>query len=534
MKPNKLIYIYSYLYSILRITVGLITTALLVSMMGVGSYVQAVDHYIQTDSFGMVATGVGVVSPDTDKIDNAEWRISFLGRDELDLEQVLPVESFLSVIEDADPPKKVVFEESVIYSGSAVLDQPVRLAASGNVSALVAHPSAIGTTVLEHPSYGEIYMEGSNIGYALVRAADQGVIDDPEESEFEYSRNPTLLITVHGAQQGEAQVELWQEEAAEKFRLASLAAGAYFHGYNVRWDSLRSNRSQVKAVGRRVARFLSDKIGGWDVVVLGYSRGGIFAHELGLSIESHPKVRNSTIVLLDATASTLFGDVFPVAGGSGGGWLLNCYDDLPFSPNEIADLLGAVVDDRRIVGYESKLIKVKMCEGIIVPGLKAVCSHNYFAVEFVGSHLDAVIDEVLSNKMSGVYVAASSRGVVEEIVVRESASGNFVDLSFELDSQGRYILTLDSKLSNLVPVGSRIVVGSNGVSAGLAVLVASANIAITHEGIAGAVDVPFAEAVVRVGGDDIVNVEASLGGIIAIDASGMGTCITGFGSTKCI
>ena len=61
-----------------------------------------------------------------------------------------------------------------------------------------------------------------------------------------------------------------------------------------------------------VKDFLNTRIDKWDVVIIGHSRGGIFANDLSAKLVGYGKIANLHTVLLDPTATSVLADFYPM------------------------------------------------------------------------------------------------------------------------------------------------------------------------------------------------------------------------------
>ena len=129
------------------------------------------------------------------------------------------------------------------------------------------------------------------------------------ENTITRSYRPTLFVTIHGAnlnESGGSDIQDFQNTIMEDLRGKDLSYNAAV--WTVNWDSTKPNRRQVKMLHRQIQSFLDDQQYAWDVVLVGFSRGGIFANEVALKLDSNEKVNRLYTVLLDPTAVSSFND----------------------------------------------------------------------------------------------------------------------------------------------------------------------------------------------------------------------------------
>lgn len=123
---------------------------------------------------------------------------------------------------------------------------------------------------------------------------------------------PTLFVTIPGANFDNSDgrgVQTFQSDISQFIRRQALDYNAAV--WNVSWDSLKPNRRQVKMLQRQIINFLDDQRYDWDVVIVGFSRGGIFANELALQLEGNENIHYLYTVLLDPTAALSINDHYP-------------------------------------------------------------------------------------------------------------------------------------------------------------------------------------------------------------------------------
>jgi len=137
-----------------------------------------------------------------------------------------------------------------------------------------------------------------------------------------FHHRPTLFISIGGAKIDYSLKNLngtgvadWQKKMNGTdltSRIHDLVNGDHQVAYMyVDWYSMRQNRPQVKALAKHVKNFLKNRTNQWDVALVGHSRGGVFAHELSKELVSSEKIVNLHTFLIDPTAATTWGDVYP-------------------------------------------------------------------------------------------------------------------------------------------------------------------------------------------------------------------------------
>ena len=170
-----------------------------------------------------------------------------------------------------------------------------------------------------------------------------------------FHRRPTLFISLHGASVHKGAQE-WQFNLDAEL-VKNVSKDSQYKHFIVSWDGLKPLRGQVKDLSKIVQKFIQAKVQPWDVVIIGHSRGGIFAHELSESVAEMANVEHTLTVLLDPTAAIPFGDTFPrrkPGGGQVKGY--NFYDQkgwlAPGLPGPVA-----TVSDQSISGYSNQTVR---------------------------------------------------------------------------------------------------------------------------------------------------------------------------------
>ncbi len=129
-----------------------------------------------------------------------------------------------------------------------------------------------------------------------------------------YNYRPTLFVTLQGAAQNDGP-DSWQNDFHTRIQSMLIRPTAARHSqfvhFQVDWDSLKPMSGQVKNLTGQIRSFLSQRANKWDVVIVGFSRGGIFANTVSKKIFGHNKINNLHTFLLDPTAARPFGDLYP-------------------------------------------------------------------------------------------------------------------------------------------------------------------------------------------------------------------------------
>lgn len=276
-------------------------------------------------------------------------------------------------------------------------------------------------------------------GSVILRNEDKGVFEYADNSVRSVTKTsfistshasgvtfpyrPTLYISIPGFGT-EKEPHAWQYSLADRLApLSSTVSGAQVYQHKhfmVSWDSDKSLGSQPRQLEDMVNTFLKNKTLEWDVVIIGHSRGAIFAHELAEKLVSSSKISNLHTYLLDPTASNLFSDHYPsslpqASGTNHFGSLY--YDGLAWLSDSNID--ATTVGDRNVSGYQMELF--------------ASSSHSVIGDEWVetSSSIEELTDAfafIRSKKPGGSY--APDGGVSGTDLVSVSAESG---LSFDGD-----------------------------------------------------------------------------------------------------
>ncbi len=194
---------------------------------------------------------------------------------------------------------------------------------------------------LSSPTLGVVRINNGQVSSATRTPLD--VLTTPSPTR---AIRPTLFISIPGANFSAPYhgTTPWQTQLSSK--LSTLINTSQYKHFMVDWESLKPMQGQVNDVSDAVKEFLRTKQYAWDVVIVGHSRGGVFAHELAKRLAGYSKISKLHSLLLDPTAATSFGDVYPTQAASGSFGYLK-YDGLPFS----AYGTFTTFSDQLILGY---------------------------------------------------------------------------------------------------------------------------------------------------------------------------------------
>jgi len=168
-----------------------------------------------------------------------------------------------------------------------------------------------GMFILNHKDRGHFKISDGMIRSSTRTPAIRGIKPDP--STVTYSKRPTLFISIQGFSL-EGSIDLWQRQLQESLSVLSVTNDPLYSQFmhmSVDWDSDEILKNQVDDLAGTVNHFLDGRSYPWDVVVIGYSRGGIFAHDLADKILPNSNLNALHSILLDPTAAAVFNDFYP-------------------------------------------------------------------------------------------------------------------------------------------------------------------------------------------------------------------------------
>ncbi|KZN47015.1 hypothetical protein [Pseudoalteromonas luteoviolacea] len=210
----------------------------------------------------------------------------------------------------------------------------------------------------------ESYVQNSKVGKFTIRdeqlhsVSVNAMYQGKAKSSARFSKRPTLYVSLPGFKRSNTSIDPWQKELENRILENTLEHSQYRH-MQVEWDSDENMRDQVRDLGDVVYEFLNERKYKWDIVIVGFSRGGIFAHDLGMRIRESNKIQNLVTVLLDPTAAPLYGDSYPKSGisvphGKHHGYLF--YDNAGFIcgsqyPSALCRSQFSTTSDKPISGY---------------------------------------------------------------------------------------------------------------------------------------------------------------------------------------
>jgi hypothetical protein len=332
------------------------------------------------------------------------------------------------------------------------------------------------------------------------------------------SVRPTLFVSIPGASFDNASgsgVGFALKDLSLK--LSTLVNTQQYMLFTVDWESLMPNQAQVENVSDLIKNFLATKAFAWDVVIMGHSRGGVFAHRLGERLAGNAKISKLHLMLLDPTAATTFGDTYPTMKPAGAYGYLK-YDSQPFVP------IGALAtrSDENITGYSN------------------YGSNNFFATfapapEY--GHTTYAKDWIDASGIHGLAYALQQVAAVKDNsggpFAVDGASGNEVvtvrtrTIDADLDAQcSSSSCTMNGFVSfgQLGTVSMTGMIGSDGIDAAIATAGAGASVVIRQDEIALTQSDLFAQHSARINHSGIT--------VYASIINGYGTVQSSLGATS--
>ena len=219
----------------------------------------------------------------------------------------------------------VVFENGTLTLQGGAGDDNVQVDSDARESELNVHwrnPDG-DTFTLPFAAVSSIRFVGNEGANAFTNSTSIPVID--------ISLRPTLIVVIHCFQPARG-VPDWAKEIAEQVSDQLLKAGAKSAAYYVDWDGLLGNEEPTTDIAKRIADFLAEQSEKWDLLLIGHSRGGLFANKVLDKLNEHSerfadKLGYAEQILLDPTGATLIGDYYPTATAGLANRTIDYYDD---------------------------------------------------------------------------------------------------------------------------------------------------------------------------------------------------------------
>ncbi len=327
--------------------------------------------------------------------------------------------------------------------------------------------------ILSHEDRGRfVFKEG------VMRSATRTPVVKVPATSISYNYRPTLFITIPGPEISSSGgfsrgTQAWQHSAQEV--ISQLAVNSnprhsqYMH-FAVDWDSDETNRSQVEDIGGLVKDFLRNRIDAWDVVVIGHSRGGIFAHDLTKELVGFNKIKNIHTFLLDPTAAVPMGDLYPLNLHTSS-WTTEYgslfYDGELFNFNGVFSGLFTQ-SDYPINGYNNYNLG---SSDVLFDSTHEAFGNNWVSGTNVG--LSRALDDVWARKDIGTFMPD---GDSRYEIIRVSAAAIIIDANISI-SDGNLNIDGIIKIGD-IQASLNAMMGTDGIDVSATVLLISAQVVI--------------------------------------------------------
>ncbi len=291
--------------------------------------------------------------------------------------------------------------------------------------------------------------------------------------------------------------------------------GSYTEYWMIKWDSGRNLSKQVRALARKVSSFLKDQPLDWDVMIVGFSRGGIFADALSAKLPGH-KIDNLEVILLDPTAAIVWGDRFPLkrphVGVDGHHKGESYYDGDELVP---VDIHIGTASDRSIQGYTNALVNL--------PGDHSDYANSWVPHETIGftskinrigrnksplSTNENVANDICRDK-TGVHAADLCTRIIS---IGTSPTDIDINIVFE---DGNVVFDGNISIADGLSLSSYASVGSDGLAASSTLFLISAAAILNNQGAEISADAPLAHYGASLNGKD--------GARVVLDTAAIGT-----------
>jgi len=313
------------------------------------------------------------------------------------------------------------------------------------------------------------------------------VVTPPSTTTFNF--RPTLFVTLSGLQWDGNGWDKWQDSIQTEVLKISSYQNKHFL---VHWDTEFSMREQVADLADEVKKFLSTRKYAWDVVVIGHSRGGIFAHELSKHLVGNAKLNNLHTFLLDPTAATLLGDYYPTSLYNKSP--TNHFGSLYYDDSHVLDLSpfplhfnAAVFSDTNISGYNN-YGESGGTNPHYMNTTHAEIPNDWFSSTNQG--LSAALNNILSQKQTSTFTLDGDSGL--EVVLIDVDKGIYADGDITV-VDGNLVFWGELMVEGVNVVNLNGTIGEDGVYAAYSViLVSAAQLVINKDQITVASAIPIA------------------------------------------
>lgn len=265
-----------------------------------------------------------------------------------------------------------------------------------------------------------------------------------------YNRRPTLLVSLCGFMGSYPGSGTCNMQYSLERHIANTYGQYQYKHFAVDWQTFLTNVHQVRDVANLIDDFLESKAVPWDVVIVGFSRGGVFAHDLARALVGHNKIDNLHTYLLDPTGSPAFSDVYPAYKPTAPGFAhhgFNYYDNRPWVDEYLTTTNATTESDRPISGYINNYFDATL--------------HGAFPGEWIDAHMGGALAAINQVKDVGSFPTEGTSGM--EIV--RISSGSDVNFDGNVDFTNGSVHISGSLTVSGVPgsVSLDATVGADGV-----------------------------------------------------------------------
>lgn len=360
-----------------------------------------------------------------------------------------------------------------------------------------------------------ITLYNKNLGQLVVSSEGVRAVSRVPVVEFQYQEGqtfnyrPTLFVSIGGfkleATNDGSGTEDWQFFHMEKKIFETIKDTYQYRHFVVDWDTHATNTKQVKDLANVIKNFLRERTEKWDVVLVGHSRGAIFAHDLTRELVGNSHLDTLFTYLLDPTASGAFQDFYPSHKYTSSS--TTHYADAYFDNKKLTSTSGfGTISDEPISGYTSHNF--------------SAISHGIMPYEWFYKEFDNVLSFIKSHKDTGSFVADTSILGGHEVtkISRPEGltfTGNIETNAGEVRLYGEFSLNGNP----LTTANLDATVGSSGVEIYAAASVVAAQAVFTTDVVSVAASTPVSNFSASVTGDGVYADFASATGLYIIDAN---------------
>lgn len=286
---------------------------------------------------------------------------------------------------------------------------------------------------------------------------------------------PTLFVSIQGLDIDTESIDQWQSDL--DLTLMKMVNSLHYRHIAIDWQATRQILPQAIDAADAIKLFLSTQDYPWNVVLIGHSRGGIFAHELSKLLTGNGNIKNLHVMLLDPTAAPLVGDLYPIEKAPG------AFGYLKFDGQIFSYLQAGTVADRTILGYDN--YGAGGNQKVFCPGCNPDDSHKRYAADWLVSTngFNEVKSSILKSTDMGVFSYKEESGM--EILTLTTSDFNVALTSECTDADaGSCSVNGTLTLGPATSVSLYNMISFDGVDVSVATAAASASAVIRRDQIA--------------------------------------------------